>query len=165
MDENSRNCAILLLYDNAERSSSRETGPGRRISSFSEVQSTTVEATPPGVRPPLRMSGMSPSSWERTSCAVLALGLPDRLAEVTASGPVCRIRVSAAGWSRHPHAHRGQRRQDFRQVPAAGDDQGQRARPEARCQPLNDWADFGGDLRQQDGSPIRTGIALARPDL
>src|SRR5439155_10010408 len=62
-------------------------GPSRRTFTSSVVQSTTVEETPPAVRPPSRTSEMRPSSCATTSSAVRASGSPDRFALVTGKPP------------------------------------------------------------------------------
>src|SRR2546425_2751160 len=61
--------------------------PRRRILTWSVVQSTTVDETPPGVRPPSRTSAIRPSSCAMTSSAVRGSGSPERFALVTGRPP------------------------------------------------------------------------------
>src|SRR4029077_12164165 len=74
--------------------------PWRRILSWSVVQSTTVDDTPPGVVPPSSTSAMRPSSCAITSWAVRASGSPERFALVTGRPPpLAAISRRASGWS------------------------------------------------------------------
>ncbi len=75
------------------------------------MQSTTVEGSPPGVCPPSRMRWIRPLNWAYTSAALRTLGWPERLAEVTARGPVRCKSARATGWSgiRTPTVGSGER--------------------------------------------------------
>ena len=74
-------------------------GPCRRMRGTAPVTSTTVEAVPPGQRPPSRIMAIRPSSWAATSAAVTGEGPPERLALVVASGaPAARISARVRSW-------------------------------------------------------------------
>jgi len=72
-------------------------GPGRSIFIAGSRQSTTVEGSRQGEIPPSKMRWMRWLSWFSTSFAEQAASSPERLAEVTAKGPVISIKASASG--------------------------------------------------------------------
>ena len=79
---------------------SRETLPGRRITSSSPVQSTIVDSTPTVHGPSSRTTSTSSPRSARTSPAVVGLTCPKRFAEGAAMPPPnARSSASATGWS------------------------------------------------------------------
>ena len=59
----------------------------------------TVDSTPTAHSPPSRISGRRPSISVKTSCALVGLGLPERLAEGAAKAqPLCRMMACTTGW-------------------------------------------------------------------
>ena len=106
------------------------------------------------------INGMRPSNCASTSAAVRALGCPDKLAEVTARGPVRRSSASATGWSgmRTPTVGSGDKLAGQRRV--GRDDQGQRPGPEGAGQAGGQVAERSSHLRQVGLIPEQHGNRL-----
>ena len=91
----------------------------------------------------------------KTSCALVGLGLPERLAEGAAKAqPLCRDDRPGHGVAGHPNAHRIQTRAALRRhLRAAGHDDGERAGAESRHQQLGAL----GHLADKAGQHLRAG--------
>ena len=145
--------------------------PGRRIRGGPPVQSTTVEAEPPGAGPPSRMSARSPASpaarrRPRRRCLRLAptvrrrspgAGRRPRPAPGARRGPAAACRSSAAPPVRAAGARIG----------ALRDDQGQAAGPERRGEDVRgrvQLADLGRlvMVRDEQHDPLLERPALRR---
>ena len=73
--------------------------PGRNRVGFSPTTDTTVDSTPQSHSPPSRMRGSRPSISVKTSCALVGLGLPERLADGAAKAqPLASMTARATGW-------------------------------------------------------------------
>src|SRR4029078_2427401 len=73
--------------------------PARRIVGVGPVQSTIVEAGPPGPGPPSRVRSTESPSWSRIAAASEASAIPDTLADVVGNAPTPAARARGAGWS------------------------------------------------------------------
>ena len=60
--------------------------PGLRMAGISDVQSTTVDSSPPSVGSPCKIQSIRPSRSSSTACQVVGLGRPDRFAEGAETG-------------------------------------------------------------------------------
>ena len=83
----------------ARSKSSSVMWPGRNRVGLSPTTDTTVLSTPTSHSPPSKINGRRPSISVNTSCALVGLGLPERLALGAAKAqPLCWITARATGW-------------------------------------------------------------------
>ena len=155
----------------AAATSTSGTAPPRRIRTGSTVQSTTVEAGPPWAGPPSTMQSTASPSCAAISAASRAGGRPDRLADVTGSGPTAAASARGTGVVGHPQPDRRAPGGELRRQVRAGqlvDDDRQAARPERAGErgggrrPGRDGSRLVGVVEEQHDRPVRRAAASPR---
>ena len=96
-----RMASLVYRPDHPPRSPRGAARPRGRCARRAPLRSTTVEATPPGTRPPSSVAAGSSESAKAiaTSSASSVSGSPERFALDTASGPAAASSASVTGWS------------------------------------------------------------------